>query len=86
MPSAASRARNAALVNAVPLSEPSVSDPVLTPRGECSVDDCSRFGGAAADVERPCGDLAGAAVDRGVQVAPAVLATQIEVMSRCQSS
>src|SRR4051794_35002140 len=41
--------------------------------GDRLVDDRGRVGGAAADVERPPGDLAGAAVDRGVEVAPAVL-------------
>jgi len=48
------------------------------------IDDCGRLLRAAADVERPTDDLAGAAVDRGVEITPAVLAT--EVMSRCQSS
>src|SRR6476659_7330009 len=43
------------------------------PLADGSVEDGGRLGGTAADVERPADDLAGAAVDRGVQVAPAVL-------------
>src|SRR3954466_15700359 len=38
-----------------------------------AVDDRARFGRAAADIQGPAGDLAGAAVDRGVEVGPAVL-------------
>jgi hypothetical protein len=41
--------------------------------GERGVDDRARLGATAADVDRPADDLARAAVDRGVQIAPAVL-------------
>jgi hypothetical protein len=37
------------------------------------VDERDRFVGAAAQLERPADDLAGAAVDRGVEVGPALL-------------
>src|SRR3954451_23030446 len=74
MPSSVSRERNARLVNAVPLLLPSVNEPCPTSRSAIArSNDRGRRGGAAADVERLPGDFAGAAVDRGVQVAPAVL-------------
>jgi hypothetical protein len=60
-------------VNAEPLSVPSVSvgrDALL---GDRSFDDGDRLGRAAADLEAPADDLARAAVDDRVQVAPAVL-------------
>src|SRR4051794_23095835 len=41
--------------------------------GDGAVDDRGRFGGAAADIQGPAGDLAGATVDRRVQIGPAVL-------------
>jgi hypothetical protein len=56
------------------LSEPSVNSPGSIPvqrRG--AFDDGDRFVGAAAQLELPGDDLAGAAVDDRVQVAPAVL-------------
>ena len=45
-------------------------DPALHGR---AVDERDRFVGAAAQLEVPADDLAGAAIDRGVQVGPAVL-------------
>jgi hypothetical protein len=45
-------------------------DPV---RGDGAPDDCDRFVGAAAQLELPGDDLAGAAVDDRHQVRPAVL-------------
>ena len=62
------------------------ASPGAMPRSAAArVDDGDRLRRAAAEVERPADDLARAAVDRGVQVAPAVLGDPDEVMSRCQS-
>ena len=78
---------NARAVNAEPLSVPSVSVPGGMPRvGDRLLDERDRLAGAAAELEVPADDLAGAAVDRGHQVAPAVLGDPDGVMSRCQSS
>jgi hypothetical protein len=49
------------------------------------LDDGGRVRGAAADVERPGGDLARAAVDRGVREHRPCSAIRTDVMSRCQS-
>ena len=57
-------------------------DPV---RADGLLDHGDRFVGAAAQAELPADDLAGAAVDDRVQVAPAVLGDPDEVMSSCQS-
>jgi hypothetical protein len=45
--------------------------------GEGGVDDGARLDRAAADVKDPGNDLARAAVDRGVQVAPAVRSSAV---------
>src|SRR4051794_8453653 len=39
----------------------------------CGVDDGDRLGGPAADIQGPADDLTGAAVDRGIEVSPAVI-------------
>src|SRR6266545_2135631 len=74
MPSSASLLRKRRAVKAEPLSEPSVSSPGSMPcHGGRAFDDRDRFVGAAAQLEAPTDDLAGAAVDDRVQVCPAVL-------------
>jgi hypothetical protein len=66
--------QNAREVNAEPSSVPSISLPGAMPRSAAAVSmTATASGGAAADVERPAGDLASAAVDRGVHITPAVL-------------